>query len=92
MLLRCAAALAFALALAACATTPSEEETEQPDTCGRAQFAHLVGVLVTPEIQASLPAGSRVLALGQPITADYRAERLNLWLDDDGRVEALRCF
>ncbi len=34
---------------------------------------------------------ARVLEPGQPFTLDYRQERLNIYLDEEGRISDLRC-
>ena len=45
-----------------------------------------------PEIErATQSATSRVLRPGDAATMDYRADRLNILLDDGGLIDGLRC-
>lgn len=86
---------ALALSLPACATTPAE-----PPPASAACNAEAARALVGREASAELGAealrltGARRLRWIRPgdmVTMDYSAERLNLHLDGQGRVERLAC-
>lgn len=87
-------ALIFTLALAGCAspTPPPVPAPPQPDTCGIARFAHMIGAQADDINRAALPPGARILAPNQAVTMDYSAQRLNLMTDAQGRIVELRCF
>lgn len=59
------------------------------DPCGAGARAHLIGQDAAS--LGALPVGARVLAPGDRRTMDWRPERLNIILDAQGRVRALRC-
>jgi len=61
------------------------------DTCQMAAHRHLVGTDGGAIQQSSLPAGARIICHGCAVTLDYRAERLNVELAEDGKVARLRC-
>jgi len=84
-------------ALAACQTggqpgpvaqggTPSAD-----DPCGAARFGHLVGSSGDKVSESMFPQGSRVLRPGMVMTMDYRGDRLNVVIDDDGKVDRVYC-
>ena len=94
-------ALGAALALTACAATPPPED-QVPEygatgkTCNAARAQHLVGRAGTAELAREAlrltGAGTmRWLKPGQVVTMEYRADRLNIDLDAQGRVKAVRC-
>ncbi|MEZ5938188.1 MAG: I78 family peptidase inhibitor [Hyphomonadaceae bacterium] len=61
------------------------------DTCGRQAHAGLVG---RPFDAAEAPAPSatvRYIRPGTQVTMDYRIDRLNIEIDENGMVAALRC-
>ena len=62
-----------------------------PDSCQMAAHQSLVGTLGASIEAASLPQGSRIVCHDCVVTMDYRAERLNVLVDVDGRVAGLRC-
>ncbi len=62
-----------------------------PDTCQAAAHRNLIGTDGSAINQASLPAGARVICHGCAVTLDYRAERLNVELGEDGKVANVRC-
>jgi len=63
----------------------------QPDTCQMAAHQSLIGTDGAAIQQSSLPVGARVVCHGCAVTLDYRAERLNVELGQDGKVTNLRC-
>lgn len=79
--------------LGACASAPAAETpAPEPDTCGIARFAHLIGSPADAIDRAALPARTRIIAPNQPVTMDYSAERLNIMTDAAGRIVEMRCF
>lgn len=66
------------------------------DPCGAKQLAALVHRRDSAGTRASVArfAGNapvRWIEPGMAVTADYSAERLNVILDEDGRIATLRC-
>ncbi len=62
-----------------------------PDACGAGGLQHLVGGLVPQPFPARGPV--RIYAQGDPVTADYSAERVNVLVDhaDRRRIIAITC-
>jgi hypothetical protein len=98
------ASLSLVLCLAACAQTPARdvaEPTESTDEataahCDASQVADAIGQLPMPETQqwARGKAGAevvRVLQHNQPVTKEFRAGRLNLVLDSEGKIASANC-
>ncbi|AJP71630.1 I78 family peptidase inhibitor [Sphingomonas hengshuiensis] len=87
-----------ALSMGACAYSdpPSAALPVQPGTCDAAQAGALVGRTYAPAMAAEVQAltgatAIRVLPPGTAATMDFRAERVNVDLDDKGRIVAVRC-
>ena len=80
--------IASALLLVAC-QAPVESPTE--DACGASDFQHLVGQSALAAEGLTVPGPVRVFRTGQPITMDYRAERLNVEVDGRGRIIRVFC-
>jgi len=86
----------LALSLAACATTPPAEGAAPPGGCNAAAARALVGRPATPELVARaqrLTGARRVRAIrpGMMVTMDYSADRLNIHIGPDDRVERFAC-
>lgn len=81
------AALILALALVGCV----ESEEPRVGTCGAEGMQSLVGQSRDVLAAMTLPAGSRVIEPGSRITRDYRAERLNIDVDAEGRIARVWC-
>ncbi len=62
-----------------------------PDTCQMSAHQGLIGRDGASIEQTTLPSGARVICHDCVVTMDYRAERLNVVLDPDGKVASLRC-
>ncbi|WP_417492950.1 I78 family peptidase inhibitor [Maricaulis sp.] len=87
-----------ALAVSACATTtPESGEAAMPgfentdDPCGAVAREYLIGQPVSEVDLDSLARLVRPIHPGQPVTMDFRGERLNLDLDGDGVIVRLWC-
>lgn len=62
-----------------------------PDACGASGMQDLVGRNRSVLAAMTLPAGSRVIEPGMPVTEDYSPQRLNLDLDAGGRIVRVWC-
>jgi hypothetical protein len=84
------------------AETPATTETAQPapqtaaeataqDTCGAAQYSSLVGANIAA---VTLPAGPniRVIQPDSMVTQDFKADRLNIIVDNAGVITSLECY
>ena len=67
-------------------TAPSPE-----DPCSARTFENLVGTPGDQVRDSMFPAGSRVLRPGMVMTMDYRSERLNVVIGEEGTVERVYC-
>lgn len=95
--------LASVFALAACQTGGSPETKPEPvaqggqggqggnDACGAAKFRHLVGSSGDEVNESMFPRGARVLRPGMVMTMDYRGDRLNVVIDESGKVDRVYC-
>ena len=86
------------VSLPGCATTPRIGPGPKPDAglCNAAAARALAGRPATPELAAEALrlTGARLLRTIEPgmmVTMDYSAERLNIYVGPDGRVERLAC-
>ncbi len=66
-------------------------ERPPPDTCQMAAHQSLVGADGASIDRSALPQGARVICFNCVVTMDYSAQRLNVHLDRDGKVERLSC-
>lgn len=97
---------ALAMALAACsAQTPPAGTTPAPapvagvaegTSCGAEKFAAYIGKKATDHAIAAIRAAHgdqpmRVLKPGTAVTMDYRAERLNVSVDDSNTITRFAC-
>lgn len=97
MLTRTLSIFATILALAACSSVDLGEPADtMPGACNADKASHVTGKHISPEqeqeaLQSSGAATLRVIRPGQAITRDYRADRLNLQLNDYGTVVRAYC-
>lgn len=78
------------------AAPPLPRVTDNDDACGASRVQDRVGQDFDAALGATLQARSgaatlRVMRPGEAHTLDYRAERLNVRLDAEGRIVALDC-
>jgi hypothetical protein len=90
--MRAALAAAMLLAASACAGTPPAGET----ACDASRAQTLVGQPASDALAARArrladSSTVRFLRPGQIVTMEFRADRLNLVLDAQEKVEAIRC-
>jgi len=94
--------LALPIALAACATDGSTPAGAMPappateDDCGAASLSGYVGRKATDDVIAALRAWRgehpiRVLTPGSVVTMDFRPDRLNVDVDENGVITGFRC-
>ncbi|WP_225007993.1 I78 family peptidase inhibitor [Novosphingobium percolationis] len=74
----------------------SQASASDKDTCGATQLGSLIKRHDSPALRAAVgrfvgAVPARWIAPGTAVTSDYIAERLNLILDEDGRIATLRC-
>ena len=79
-----------ALLLAACQAPVAESPSE--DACGASELQHLVGEPVEAAESASAPGDVRIIRPGEPVTMDYRTDRLNFELDARDRITRVYCM
>lgn len=99
MLFRTLLLSATTLTLAACSSVDLGElgkADATPSTCTADKASHVVGRHIEPALEREAMESSgadtlRVIQPGQAITKDYRAERLNLQLNDYGTVVRAYC-
>lgn len=84
---------ALPLALAACVVESEPPPATMPDTdaCGASGYQGLVGQSAHVLRAMTLPERTRVIEPGMPVTMDYMAERLNIWITADRKIERVSC-
>ena len=93
--MRMGAALALVAATTACATDAGSDPDLQ-GACDAAKAQSLVGQRASSDLAARAQKLSgagivRWLQPGQIVTMEFRADRLNVVLDGQNKVEAIRC-
>lgn len=61
------------------------------DRCGATQFASLAGQPRSALDGIVLPEGARVILVGEPVTLDYREDRLNFEIDGNAAISRVFC-
>lgn len=84
--------------LAGCAQLPVENVPAVPpvpppeqDTCGAGPYGYLVGQDATALERVLIMRQVRIIRPGQPITMDYRAERINFQIGPEESITAITC-
>lgn len=77
----------LALGLAGCIVA------DEPDrnACGAGGMQGLVGQSRAVLAAMTLPSGTRIIEPGMAITEDYRPERMNVEIGEDGRIARIWC-
>ena len=78
------------LMLAAC-QTPTPGQTQNEDACGANRHQSLIGTAEPDLNKSALGRNTRILHPDSVVTMDYSAERLNVYLDKDGKVSRVTC-
>jgi len=82
---------ASVLLLAACQSPTTPTSSQADDECGAQSRQHLVGTPESDLDRSTLPEFNRVLHPNTPATMDYRPDRLNVLVDDNGKIERVSC-
>ncbi|MFT0851747.1 I78 family peptidase inhibitor [Achromobacter sp. F4_2707] len=77
------------LLVAAC-QSPMPFEAES-DRCGSLNYLSMVGLQADAIQNSSFPAGTRIIRPGMAVTQDHRADRLNVHINEKGRIERINC-
>jgi Peptidase inhibitor I78 family len=82
--------------LAACTREAPTDTPASPEmSCGAGKLGDYVGKEANAEVQSTLSAlsGGKIRVAGprDAITMDYRPDRLNVELDERGKIKRLRC-
>lgn len=66
-------------------------EATAQDTCGASQYRAMIGTNIAA---ATFPSDGniRVIMPNQPVTQDFRADRLNVMTDANGVITSLECY
>ena len=67
------------------------EETVATGQCPAAKFQERVGAIYDPSDFILPNQNIRVIRPGQPVTKDYRPDRMNIGLDEHDRITAIAC-
>ncbi|MBZ8117714.1 hypothetical protein KUD11_03525 [Roseovarius sp. LXJ103] len=78
---------AIALLLMAC----QPEETAVEDTCGAEGYAALIGTAASDHDFTDPDRPHRIILPNSAVTMDYRADRLNVDLDEAGQITRFWC-
>lgn len=77
------------------AETPPPPKPPAEDTCGTAKVSRFLGQEATAAIEAEISADTagptRTIRPGDAVTMDFRPDRLNIELDESGKIKRLRC-
>lgn len=79
--------LGLAVALGACVAADEPDR----DACGASGMQALVGKDRAVLAAMTVPAGTRVIEPGMAVTEDYSSQRLNIDLNEAGRVTRVWC-
>lgn len=78
------------LLLAGCVATPVKP-VEPVGQCGASELQYLVGQPGAVLNGMRFSQDLRVIQPGMPVTMDFRADRLNIWLNQSDRIERVTC-
>lgn len=81
--------LPLALALAGCGGDAGGRSPD--DQCGAGALQGLVGQPRTVLEGMTFADGTRIIEPGTPVTLDYRPDRLNIGIDEAGRIGWINC-
>ena len=86
------AMMASLVLLAACQSPSSAGGVAgKGDVCGAQSRQNLVGTPAADLDKSKLPPGTRVLHPNSVATMDYRADRLNILVNKEGKIESVHC-
>ena len=85
--------LAATAALAGCEPMPAQPQPDTPpDDCRASAYQGLVGQPVAVLAAMTFPIGTRQIGPNDPVTSDFRPERLNIEYGRAGRIEKVSCY
>lgn len=90
--MRLIALLCLPLALTACVPVEAPAPEEPADACQAAGFQGLVGQPRAVLAAMLFPAGTRIIGPADPVTADYRPERMNIEVGSNDRIAKVACY
>ncbi|MDG3041390.1 I78 family peptidase inhibitor [Roseicyclus marinus] len=73
------------------AILPVAAQAGSEDTCGASGFQGLVGQTAEIARLLDLDMPLRVIEPGMAVTMDFRPDRINFEIDDEGRIMVVRC-
>ena len=65
--------------------------TQATDECGAANRQNLVGTAGAALDRSTLPKNTRIIHPDTVVTMDYSAQRLNVYVGKDGKIERVSC-
>jgi hypothetical protein len=77
--------------LALLALLPACVQAQPEDACGASGFQGLIGQTGEIARLIALDQPMRVIEPGMAVTMDYRPDRINFELDQEGRIATVRC-
>ena len=77
--------------LAGCVVTQPVPQPPAEDLCGASAYQYLVGKPGVLLDGMRFSQDVRVIQPGMAVTMDYRADRLNFWLNDVDQIERVVC-
>ncbi len=81
--------LFLSFGLAACqSNVPFEPVSDQ---CNSLQYLSMVGAKEDAIKAGTFPQGARIIRPGTAVTQDYRPDRLNVHINNKGRIERIAC-
>lgn len=88
--------IATALLVAGCMDDGRPTPMPGPRVCNASAVQRYMGATISPHLQSRLRARSsasavRVVRPGQPVTMDFRRDRLTVDVDGRDRITGLRC-
>lgn len=96
--------MCLALLAVACVPKPTEGEAAAPqaseeqmagipedDTCNAARYAHLIGRPIDMPGMVEESADLRHIYPDSQVTMDFRPDRVNFRIDEDGRIAEITC-
>ncbi|WP_207102062.1 I78 family peptidase inhibitor [Paracoccus shandongensis] len=85
--------LSAAALLAACEPMPVEPLPDAPpDDCRASAYQGLVGQPISVLAAMTFPIGTRQIGPNDPVTSDFRPDRLNIEYGQAGRIEKVSCY
>ncbi len=77
--------------LAGCSTAAPPLPVQAEDTCDAASYAPLIGQQATALERVLLLGTVRVIRPNQPITKDFRPNRINFMIAEDESIKTINC-